>query len=374
MKTRSLLILVLILILAGSWFGFRSRERPSAAVTRPAGQPAMAVDTTTVITKTVPQRWHALGQVEAFRTVSIRPQASGVLKDVLFHEGDAVKQGQLLFRIDPATYQAAVAQAQAQLNKDRATLANARWQEERQQRLQGQRYSSAQDYENAKALVAETEATVALDEAQLKQARIQLDYCDIRSPIDGYTGALSIKAGNLVQAADSTPLVTIRQISPALVSFSIPQGELEKVRAARATGNLISVRLTDATSNAPSGSLVFVDNSMDSKTGTILLKARFDNADGRLWPGQYVDLDLISGEQKNAIVIPETALQQGQDGPFVFIVRDGRAHVQTVVSDRQIGRDMVIEKGLKAGDIVITRVPRRLEDGSSVTSRASAED
>ena len=368
MKTRLILLVALAALLAGAWFGLRHRL-PVTGRAPIHPRPVLVVDVAPVRKTTVPWRWHAVGQVEAYHSVSIRPQVSGILQAVPFHEGERVEKGQVLFRIDPASYRAAVAKARAQLDKDRATLANALWQEQRQKQLRGQRYSSAQDYENARALVAETRATIALDQAALKQASIELGYTEIRSPIAGYTGELSVKTGNLVQAADPTPLVTIRQIRPALVSFSIPQSELARVRAARAAGDAISVRLTGDGQAGKSGPLVFIDNSMDSQTGTILLKARFANTDGVLWPGQYLDLDLISGREKGALLIPETALQQGQDGPFVFLVRNGRVRVQSVVSQRQVGHQVVVARGLSDGERVVTHVPRRLADGDPVKVR-----
>lgn len=371
MKTRGILLVLLMLILAGGWYGMRHHASQTPAAARRHAERPMQVDVSEVREATVPYLWHTVGTVEAFHTVSIRPQVSGVVQQVNFQEGDLVHQGQVLFRIDPATYQAAVAKAQAQLKKDQATLANAQWQEDRQKQLRGQRYSSVQDLENAKALVAETQATIALDKAELQQARIQLTYTQIRSPIDGHTGEIAVKAGNLVQAGDSTPLVTIRQVTPALVSFSVPQSEFVQVRKAQATGQSIEVRLQTG-QKARQGDLVFVDNSLDGKTDTILLKARFANQDGGLWPGQYVDLNLISGEQPHALLIPETALQQGQRGPFVFLVRKGHVHVQAVQSDRQSGSQVVISKGLTAGDMVVTHVPRRLEDGDAVTTRVAS--
>lgn len=372
MKTRLILLIILAASLAGAWFGLR-HEQSFTSRAHGQGHPVLVVDVVPVRKATVPWSWHAVGQVEAYHSVSIRPQVSGILQAVPFHEGERVEKGQLLFRIDPASYRAAVAKARAQLDKDRATLANAQWQEQRQKQLRGQRYSSAQDYENALALVAETRATIALDEAALKQANIELGHTEIRSPIAGFTGELSVKGGNLVQAADVTPLVIIRQVKPALVSFSIPQSELTRVRIARAAGDPISVRLTGDGQTGKSGPLVFIDNSMDSQTGTILLKARFANADGALWPGQYLDLDLISGREKDALLIPETALQQGQDGPFVFLVRNGRVRVQPVVSQRQLGHQVVVARGLTAGEQVVTHVPRRLADGDPVKVRVSKD-
>ncbi len=368
MRKRLLIGAAFAAVLIAGWYTLQAQTPPSPPrVARKA--PALAVDVAAVQEKAVPFLWHAVGQVEPFHSVAVRPQVTGVLQAVGFQEGERVKRGQLLFRIDPAPFAAAVAQAKAQLAKDEATLANARWQAARQKSLRGKKYASAQEYESAKALVAESRAAVALDQAALKQAEIQLGYCEIRAPIDGYTGALAVKAGNLLEASQSTPLVTINQTVPALVRFSAPQSELETVRASERAGDTLRVRLQAKTGQPLKGDLVFVNNAIDSKTGTIVLKARFANTDGALWPGQYVELDLVSGVDPHAVVIPETALQQGQNGPFVFLVADKRAKVQAVTAGRQVGKEVVIEKGLQAGAVVVSRVPRRLEDGSPVEPR-----
>ncbi len=371
MRNRIFLVLILAAILAGGWFVLHQEPTTQRARGAKKNSAPVQVDVAAVRQKAVPYLWHAVGQVEPSHSVAVRPQVTGNLQEVAFEEGQRVQRGQLLFRIDSASYVAAVDQAKAQLAKDQAMLANARWQAERQKNLQGKSYTSALDYENAKSLVAETEAAVALDRAAVQQAEIQLGYCEIRAPIDGYTGALAVKQGNLVEASQATPLVTINQIQPALVRFSAPQSELETVRASQRAGNNLQVRLQTRNGKQLQGDMVFIDNSADSKTGTILLKARFANEDAALWPGTYVELDLISGVQHDARVIPETALQQGQDGPFVYMVENGHVKVQPVVAGRQVSNDVVIEKGLDVGSKVITRVPRRLEEGSAVELRAA---
>jgi multidrug efflux system membrane fusion protein len=348
------------------------RESPTRTVAD-ANKPStpLQVEVASVQRKSVPYLWHTVGQVEASHSVAVRPQVSGTLQQVAFEEGAAVQQGQLLFSIDPAPFAAAVAIAKAQLAKDQAVLKNARWQADRQQDLENKNYASALDFENAKSLVAETEATIALDQAALEQAEIQLGYCAIRAPIDGYTGALSVKAGNLVQASQTTPLVTIHQIQPALVRIAAPQQQLETVRASQRAGNSLLVRTASTDHGRLEGELVFIDNSADPGTGTILMKARFANTDGDLWPGTFIELDLISGEDPRALVVPETAVQQGQNGPFVFLVSDGHVSVQPVITGRQVGSEVVIEQGLDAGVLVVTRVPRHLEAGSAVETRSS---
>jgi multidrug efflux system membrane fusion protein len=363
---------VLAGILAFAWFGLGAQAPDPQAQQQPKAARPLSVDVAKVEEKSIPYLWHAIGQVEPFHAVAIRPQVSGILREVHFTEGDEVKRGQLLFSIDAAPLQAAVAQATAQVAKDEAVLSNARWRLSRQQRLQGKSYASEQDYQNAKALVAETEAGLALDQAALKQAEIQLGYAQIHAPIDGYAGALSVKAGNLVEASQNVPLVTINQIDPALVRFSIPQAELQKVRTSRRDGGDPEARIKEKNGETRTGALVFIDNSMDPQTGTIVVKALFTNRDGALWPGEYVDLDLVSGVEPHALVIPETALQQGQNGPFVYLVRDKRVRVQPVKADRQAGKEVVVD-GVKAGDLVVTRIPRRLKDGATVDIRRKGE-
>lgn len=370
MRNRIVLSLALIAILTGGWVALHQTASTQSVRGVNKSTP-IQVEVATVQQKAVPHMWHSVGQVEASHSIAVRPQVTGILQKVAFEEGEAVRQGQLLFRIDPAPFAAAVAQAKAQLAKDQAVLDNARWQAKRQKDLQGKSFASALDFENAKSLVAETEATIALDRAALDQAEIQLGYCDIHAPIDGYTGTLSVKAGNLVQTSQSTPLVTINQIHPALVRISAPQTELETIRGSQQTGNTLHVQIETHDHKALDGDLIFIDNAADPATGTILLKARFDNADGELWPGTFVELDLVSGVEPHAQVVPETALQQGQNGPFVFLVSNDHVKVQPVITGRQVGNDVVIEHGLNVGAQVVTRVPRKLEDGSAVEARTS---
>ncbi len=370
MRNRILLTLLLAAILAGGWVALHQAARTQPVHDADKRTP-IQVEVAIVQQKAVPYLWHTVGQVEASHSIAVRPQVTGTLQKVAFEEGEAVHQGQLLFSIDPAPFAAAVAKAKAQLAKDQAVLNNARRQAERQKDLQGKSFASAQDFENAKSLVAETEATTALDRAALDQAEIQLGYCEIRAPIDGYTGVLSVKTGNLVQTSQTTPLVTINQIQPALVRISAPQAELEAVRASQRAGNTLHVQIETHDHRQLNGDLIFIDNAADPGTGTILLKARFDNAEGELWPGTYVELDLVSGVEPHAQVIPETALQQGQNGPFVFLVSNNHVKVQPVVAGRQVGNDVVIEHGLDVGAQVVARVPRQLEDGSAVEARTS---
>lgn len=369
MKRRLLLVLALIGLLAGGWAlrGYFGRsERPGRALRRRA---PLHVQTVRARVKSVPVLIHAVGQVQSEHSVAVRPQVSGVLTRVAFVEGSDVKAGQLLFEIERAPLQAAVAQAKAALARDRASLANARWQAKRLAPLVKLDYVTPQEYESAKTAVIQALAAIAADKAQLQQARIQLGYATIRSPISGRAGAVAVKAGNLVSATGTTPLVTINQISPILVRFTVPQSRLDQIRRYARRGPLV-VRLDSGSAGkVADGHLVFIDNTVDASTGTVVLKAEFPNRRRRLWPGQYVPVDLRVTVQRRAVVVPETAVQPGQNGSFVYRVVNGVVKVQPVTVSRQQGADAIIGGGLNGGEAVVAQVPRNLRPGLHVITQ-----
>ncbi len=380
MMKRLVLGVVLCAVLAGAWFAFGRMPDsvPAGHARKPGGSP-LSVEITHVAERAVPIRLEAVGQVESGHIVQVRPQITGVLNKVAFAEGDEVKAGQLLFQIDPAPFEAALAQANAALTRDQATLAKARWQRRRTERLAKRNYVTPQDLEDARAAAKVAAAAVAVDEAAVMQAKIQLRYTEIRSPIAGRTGAIAFKGGNLVEANSSTPLVTINQIAPILVRFSISQerlGELRRYQAAGSVRIVIPASAANASkANPPApaadpageiGRLVFVDNTVDPLTGTVMLKAQFPNKSRFLWPGQYVNLQMELAVQPHAVVVPDSAVQPAQQGGLVYVVRDGRAHATPVSVARQIDGWSVIAAGVKPGEAIVAKLPRNLRDGRAV--------
>lgn len=369
---RFLLILILMGVLTGiwQWYALSVPEKDARAAIQPP--PSLVVKTAQARIKAIPVTLGAVGQVESAHSVAVRPQVTGMLDNIAFKDGAYVKAGQLLFEIDPAPFKAMVDEAQATLKKDRANLAHARWQMQRLTPLMRRGYATPQDYQSAKTAVQRAIATIAADEANLQQAEIRLDYTTIRSPITGRAGAVFVKTGNLVEANGAIPLVTINQLSPILIRFTVPQNTLDLVRRYQANGPiLVRANAGQDNSRAPvEGQLVFIDNMVDPATGTVMLKARFPNHEQRLWPGEYLPVSMVLTVQSDAVVVPETAIQPGQNGTFVYVVKDGAAHVRPVKVARQRNALAVIAKGLKLGEAVVTQVPRNLRDGLAVQTRA----
>lgn len=372
MKRRLLFAAGVCAALAAGWLVFqRPAQAPAAAKHKTR---TLTVETTVAAVRPMPIRLTAVGRVQSRHVVQVRPQVSGMLKKVAFTEGDEVHAGQLLFEIDPAPFEASLAQARAALERDRAALAKARWQEQRLAPLAKLDYVTPQEYEDAKAASKEAAAAVAADRAAVTQAQIQLRYTRIEAPISGRSGAVAFRDGNLVQANSATPLVTIKEIAPIRVQFSVPQGRLPSIRHYRAAGTMrVTLRPVGPAPRAPeTGRVVFVDNTVDPTTGTVSLKAQFPNTDRALWPGQYVTVDLVLATQPRAVVVPDSAVQPGQNGSYVYVVDGGRARVQTVTVDRQLDGLSVISAGLKAGETVVAKVPRNLRDGSAVRTIEAA--
>jgi membrane fusion protein, multidrug efflux system len=333
----------------------------------PAPRPAIPVEVQKVVQKTVPLTVSAIGNVEAYSTVSIRAQVAGELLDVHFKEGDFVRKGQLLFTIDPRPYQAAAAQSQANLARDKAIAANNRAQADRYKKLFAEGVVPAQDVESYTATATASDATVQADEAALKTAQLNLSYCTIYSPLDGRTGSVMVKPGNLIKVSD-VPIVVINQVNPIYVNFTVPQQYLPEVKKYMALHPL-QVEATVPNDSGPveRGTLTFVDNAVDSSTGTIHLKATFTNTRDRLWPGLFVNTVMRLSEQANATVVPSQAISTGQQGQFVYVVKsDNTVESRAVVTSRTVEGDTVIEKGLRPGETVVTDGQLRLVPGAKV--------
>ncbi len=362
---------------------------------------AAPVVTAKVTEKDVPVDIAAIGNVEAYTSISVRAQVTGQLQEAFIHEGDYVKKGQTLFELDRRPFDAALQQAKANeatrkalLEQSKAQLArdaaSAEYQQitaERQAALQQRgilsKDASDQARANAdatKALVEADKAAVVSNQAQLDAAvaavdtaRVQLDYCTIKSPIDGRTGNLSVKVGNLV-TANNTELMTIAQVQPVYVTFTVPAVHLPTVKQ-HMTDNELQVTATpqDTSAQPAVGHLTFVDNAVDVTTDTIKLKATFDNPERRLWPGQFARVSLRLTTLPHAIVVPSQAVQTGQDGQYVFVVKqDSTVEQRAVTANQHVDQDTVIEKGLNPGEVVVTEGQLRLEPGSRVTTDLNA--
>lgn len=370
-----LITLLVISLLGAAGFGIWWATKPDApAQEGPQGRRGggsmrgpMPVQVTQAVTRPMPVTLDAIGSVEAGHRVEIRPQVSGTLESVNFTEGQTVREGQLLFRIDPALFETAVAQARAALQRDQAQLREAQAQARRLQPLASREYITRQEYEQAQANASALAATVAADRAQLRQAEIQLGYSRIHAPISGVAGNLAVRAGNLVGANDTTPLVVINQITPVRVTFNLPQEQLDSVRAAKADGTVKVEALSQDTGKLlEEGPLVFIDNTVNAANGTVLMKAEMPNQNQTLWPGQFVAVRMTLRVQPEALVIPSVALRTGQEGSYVFVAAQGKAQMRPVTLDRQIGDLAVIAKGLRPGEQVITQIPRKLAPGQKI--------
>jgi multidrug efflux system membrane fusion protein len=344
--------MLLLLVIALGLLPACSEEKPKGSPPRPpvpvkVGQAAI---------RNVPLQIKTVGTVEARSTVEIRARVGGELVAVHFQEGQDVRKGAPLFTIDPASYQIALRQAEARLAKNQALAATAREKEQRYQVLTGEGLISRQDYDLIRAEAESLEASVAADLAAVEDARLQLAWARIASPITGRTGSLMVHAGDLVRISSDQPLVVIHQMEPIDVSFTVPERELARVRSALSAGTLpVSALIPGEEGQPASGALTFVDNAVDTRTGTIRLKASFVNADRRLWPGQFVTVLITLGSFDHATVVPAAAVQTGQKGTFVYVARDdGTAELRPVKTGIPFEDVTVIAEGVKAGETVVT--------------------
>jgi multidrug efflux system membrane fusion protein len=334
---------------------------------------AVPVTVAKAVQKTVPLELTAIGSGEAYSTVSIKSQVNAALEQVHFTQGAFVKKGDLLFTLDGRPFQAALDQALATVAHDKAQADLNEVQAERYQKLFEAGVAPKEQLDQMKTTALAQEAAVQADQAAVKAARLQLEYCQIFSPIDGRTGALQVYPGNIVKQNDLPILIVINQITPLYVDFAIPEQYLGVVKKYMAEGHL-HVNATPYGETAPEiGTLTFVDNSVDNTTGTIKLKATFPNPDHRLWPGQFSDVSLRLAEQENAIVVPSQAVQTGQSGDYVYIVKaDMSAESRPVKVARSIGSDSVISQGVSAGEEVVTDGQLRLIPGIKIQIKNEA--
>jgi multidrug efflux system membrane fusion protein len=331
-------------------------------------QAAMSVTVQAVKQETIPLSLTLSGTVVPAKTVSIKSQVTGTIKEVYFHSGNIVKKGQLLFEIDPASFISALKQAQANLLQDSSQLKSLHSDLQRYQILLKKAYISTQQYEQAQANYNAQVAKISADKQAIEQAKISLSYTKIHTPIFGKTGNNTVKKGDLVAINSDVPLVVINEVNPAEIDFYLPQSELKKVyRYQHQQPLTVTVWNEKVTRQLADGKLVFINNQIDNTTGSILLKADVDNSKHQLWPGQFVTVKLILTQQQNALVIPANAIHSDQQGEFVFVVKDKHAQLTRIKVQRQQGNIAVIASGLQVGEEVVVIAPPNLTDKMPVT-------
>ena len=358
-------LLALLLLAAGLAAWWWLSRTPAAA----APQRVLDVQVTSADLRPMPVQLKSVGKVVAQASVEVRAQTSGVLRQVFVQDGQRVKAGQPLFALDAQPLVAALALAQAQWVRDTALADDAVAAQARLKPLAEKEYVTARDYElavsNRRSLQASAAATLTL----IEQARIALAYATINAPIAGRAGAVLVKPGNLVAVNAATPLLVINAISPLELAFALPQEQARQLRVAMKSGApAMSVEARDSLTQQlrASGELVFIDNTLDAVSGTVTLKARFANADEALWPGEFYAVRITLRTEAAAITVPERALQQGQAGPFVYVLDGGVARLRPLTVDRLLDGRAVISAGLTAGEVVIASVPSNLREGTAV--------
>lgn len=347
---------VAVLCLAGC-----NRTPPPAA---PAPAPVSVASATR---KSVPDLLNAVGTVEAINSVAVKSLVDGQLLEARVKDGDEVKAGQLLFKIDPRPAQAALAQSRAALAKDEAARDLAKAQVDRYKPIANKGFISADQMQQTVTAYEAAAASVKVDQANVAAAKLTVGYTDIYAPFSGRAGRILVQAGNLVKANDTNPLLVINQVAPIFVNFAVPGAYVERVRAAQAKSVLQVLARGDALNTPQAGALAFVDNAVDPATNTVKLRASFANADEALWPGQFVNIELTLGTDANAVVVPEAAVKAGPNGSYVFVVKpDKHAEQRIVVTARTVAGETVISKGLEGGESVVIDGQSRVADGGLV--------
>jgi multidrug efflux system membrane fusion protein len=356
-------LLAAMLVLAGCSGAGTSAARPSDAA---------PVEAATVAKKSMPLELRAVGNVEARSSVEVRARVAGQILSVHFAEGQHVRKGDLLFRIDPRPYEAVLRQAEAALARDRALQKNAEVEAKRFEGLIRDGIVTQEQHDEAHAQAESMRATVAADEAAVERARLDLGFCSVTAPIAGRAGAILVHPGNLV-GPSTDALVVLLQTRPIYVTFSVPERELAAIRARSASGPLEVEALASGTQAGSRGTLSFVDNTVNTATGTIQLKATFPNDDGALWPGQFVDVLLRLAVENDVLVVPLPAILEGQAGTYVYVVKpDFTAETRPVEVQRSVGQEAIVARGLAEGERVVTDGQLRLAQGTRVEIKGAA--
>ena len=368
-KVLGLAMVVVIVAVGVVW----TSRRPAPAEGAPSGVTRpVPVEAATAARRDVLVLLQGLGNVQAYNTVTVRPQVDGQLIEVAFGEGQTVRAGEVLARIDPRTYQAALDQAQAKKAQDEALLANARSDLQRYAGLLANNYSSRQQYDTTRSLVAQLEAAVRGDQAAVDTARIQFGYTTLTAPIDGRAGMRLVDQGNIVRASDVGGLVTITQMQPISVVFTLPEDTVTRLVKGMATEPPQVVALNrDGKETLDRGRLSLVDNQIDPGTGTIRLKATLPNQEGLLWPGQFVTVRVLTEIRRQALSVPVTAVLRGQQGAYAYVIKaDGTVEARPLTLGPIAEGMAVVESGVSEGETVVTAGQYRLQPGAKVEVRA----
>jgi multidrug efflux system membrane fusion protein len=370
---RLALILALLVGGAAAILAVTRWWQPALSQSAARGGPAIPVVTNKARRADVPIFLTGLGTVQAFNSVLIKSRVDGQIVKIKFEEGKDVHAGDVLVEIDPAPFEAALAQAQANELKDQAQLDNERLDLGRYTSLAKTGAGSTQQLDTTRALVAQTEASIKADQALIDTARVQLNYSSIRSPIDGRVGTRLVDAGNIVHATDTTGIITINQIHPIFVSFALPADSLPQLRAGSKDGDVIVTALDRDGHALATGVLAVIDNQINPATGTINYKAKFDNGDDVLWPGQFVNLRVQLAIRRNVIAVPLTAVQQGPDGPYAFVVGGDRIVQKRPIKVGALNKTTaIIDDGLQPGEQIVTDGQYRIQAGSKVEAAEQA--
>jgi multidrug efflux system membrane fusion protein len=360
-------VVVVLVAAAIVWWHRTGADVPQAVAQTPA--PGIPVTSGTVVAQDVPVFRNGIGSVQAYNTVAIKSRVDGQIVQVAFKEGQDVKEGDLLFQIDPRGYQAALEQAQAAKQKDEANLVGAQADLDRYEKLLTPGWQTRQSYDQQKAQVAQLQAAIKGDIAQIDTAKINLGYTDIRSPIDGRLGARLVDKGNIVHANDNTALVMITELKPIFVSFTLPQETLDDVHENHKQAPLVVRAYSgDGKKQLAEGKLTLIDNMIDQTTGTIHLKARFENEDERLWPGEFVSLRVILTMRKGVPTVPQQTVQQGPNGSYAYVIKPDDTVERRAVDVASIQDGIaIVTKGLSPGERVVVDGQYRLTEGVHVT-------
>ncbi len=364
-------LVLLVLVAGGLWFVFGH-----ASSKGPKGPPPVVIRTAAATQKSVPLTIHAVGTVVAYETVAVRSRLDSQVVAVNFHDGDEVKQGDVLFQLDDKALKAQAEELRANIARDQAQLENARRQYDRAETLATKGFATKADRDTARAARDAALATVGADQDALNNVNVQISYARIIAPISGRTGTINVTLGNTVKANDTQPLVVINQLKPIRVQASLPQGVFDNVRSAMEAGtvtvNAYKQDDADDTAAIAEGKLEYLDNAVDQGTGTFATRAGFANEDERLWPGMFVTLTMTLGQDTNALTVPEVAVQHGQNGDYVYVIIDEKALRRDVKIARMQDGLAVITSGLTAGEAVATDGILGLKDGVNVTIQKDA--
>lgn len=373
-RKRLIWLLFVAAIGAAAYLTFARALISANAPSGPRSTPAIPVMASKAERTDFPIELAGLGTVQALNSVLVRSRVDGQIMKINFAEGKDVHAGDVLVEIDPAPFEAALAQAQANKLRDQALLDNARLDLDRAVRLAKTGATSTQQLDTARSLVAQLEASVKADQAAIDSAQVQLNYSQIRAPIDGRAGTRLVDAGNIVRATDATGVVTINQVHPIFVDFALPADSLPRIRAGLKKGDVEVTAQDPAGADLATGKLSVIDNQINSTTGTINYKAVFDNAEEVLWPGQFVNVRVRLDTLHDVVAVPITAVQYGADGPYAFIIGADRKVQKRAIKPGVMSKvSAVIDEGLAPGDLVVTDGQYRIEAGSLVEVLANPQ-